>query len=107
MLFLIIFPLALALWIYAERRLGIAARICAGIACIVLIACGSYFTASVTPSYERQLHRSTMRMTGDLLSKGETQRVAQAVGIYNSIADTGTTYRASMEMWDVLNRVSK
>lgn len=40
---------------------------------------------------------------GDLLAKGESQRVQHAVQSYNSIASNGTTYGASMEMWRVLN----
>ena len=40
---------------------------------------------------------------GDLLAKGETQRVRQAVQAYTLIASNGTTYGASMEMWRVLN----
>ena len=105
--FLILFLLALAFWIYAERRLGVGARIGGGVLCIVLIACSAYFTASVMPSYERTVHRSSIRLTGELLSKGETQRVEQAISTYNSIAATGTTYRAGMEMWDVLNHGPK
>ena len=40
---------------------------------------------------------------GDLLAKGETQRVRQAVQAFTLIASNGTTYGASMEMWRVLN----
>ena len=107
MLILILFLMSLAFWIYAERRLGVAARVAGGLACIFLIGCTTYFVATVMPSYERTVHRSSLRLTGELLSKGETQRVEQAVIIYNSIAATGTTYRAGMEMWDVLNHGPK
>jgi hypothetical protein len=101
--FLILFFVALAFWIHAERRLGAAARISGGIFSMALIGCAAYFVATIIPSYERTFHRSSMRLTGELISKGETQRVQQAIHVYNGIAATGTTYRAAMEMWDVLN----
>jgi hypothetical protein len=105
--FLILFLLALAFWLHAERRMGVAARIGGGTACIVLVACGAYFMAGVIPSHERAAHRSSIRLAGELLSKGDTERVKQAINTYNSIAATGTTYRAGMEMWDVLNHGKK
>ena len=104
--FLILILLALAFWIYAERRLRVGARIGGGMLCIVLVAFGAYFSAVHLPS-ERLAHRSSLRLTAELLSKGETQRVEQALGVYNSIAATSTTYRAAMEMWDVLNHGPK
>jgi hypothetical protein len=48
-----------------------------------------------------------MRLTGELLLKGETQRVEQAIHTYNSNAATGTTYGAALQMWDVLNHGPK
>ena len=107
MVFLILFLVMLAFWIYAERRLGVAARVTSGIACMVFIACSSYFIASIMPSYERTFHKSSIRLSGELIAKGETQRVQQAIGTYTNISATGTTYRAAMQMWDVLNHGPK
>ncbi len=61
----------------------------------------------VIPSYERTFHKSSIRLSGELLAKGETQRVQQAISTYNNVAATGTTYRAAMQMWNVLNHGSK
>ena len=107
MAFSIIFLVMLAFWIYAERRLGVAVRVASGIACMVFIACSFYFIASIMPSYERTFHKSSIRLSGELIAKGETQRVQQAISTYTNIAATGTTYRAAMQMWDVLNHGPK
>ena len=44
-----------------------------------------------------------MRLMGELLAKGEAQRVQHALQSYSLIASNGTTYGASMEMWRILN----
>ena len=103
MIFPIIFLLALGFWIYAERHLGIAPRIGGGVACIVFVGCTCYYLASIIPSYERTFHRSSMKLTGELMATGATERVQQAVETYNRYASTGSTYTASMRMWSVLN----
>ncbi len=102
MIFLVIFLLAFAFWIYAEKKLGVATRICGGFACMVFIGFSFYFLASIIPSYERTFVRSSLRRSGELLSTGETQRVVQAIAIYNGMAGTNS-YRASMQMWEVLS----
>jgi len=98
----ILIPL-LALWVYAECRRGLAARISIGLALLIVCSVIAYSFAMFIPQYERAFHRSSLRLAGELTAKGETQRVQQAVQTYNSIAATGTTYGASMEMWHVLN----
>ena len=98
----ILLPL-LALWVHAERRWGLAARISFGLALLVACSVIAYDFAKFTPRYESGFHRSSLRLAEELTAKGETQRVQQAVQTYNSIASTGSTYRASMEMWHVLN----
>jgi hypothetical protein len=103
---ILLLPLAIAalcLWIYAERRLGLTARVAAGIAFLVLTGLICYFLAGIIPRYESTFHRSSLRLAGELTAKGETQRVLQAVQAYNRVASTGTTYCASMEMWYILN----
>ena len=98
----ILLPL-LAFWIYAERRWGLVARISIGLALIIACAVIAHEFAMFIPRYERTFHRSSLRLANELTTKGETQRVQQAFQIYTSIAATGTTYGASMEMWHVLN----
>ena len=98
----ILLPL-LALWIYAERRLGVVARIGVGLALMIACTVIAHEFAMFIPRYERTFHRSSLRLADELIARGETQRVHQAVQAYTSIAATGTTYGASMEMWRVLN----
>ena len=95
--------LALCCWVYAERRCGFAARLVSGIACIVLTGFTCHIVTNIIPRYESASHRSSLRLVSELIDKGETQRVQQAIQTYNNIAATGTSYRASMEMWHVLN----
>jgi hypothetical protein len=104
---LLLLLLSLGFWIYAERRLSFAARISSGVVCLLLLGANCYFVASVGPSYERTFHKSSIRLSGELIAKGETQRVQQAISAYTNIAATGTTYRAAMQMWDVLNHGPK
>ena len=106
MIWLILFSLALYFWIHAERHLGIGARVCGGLLCIALMAFGGYALAGVGHGYERLLHKNAIRMAGELLLKGETKRVEQAISTYNSIAATNT-YTAAMEMGDVLSQAPK
>jgi len=98
----ILLPL-LALWIYAERRWGLWTRIGVGLALMIACSVIAHEFAMFLPRYERTFHRSSLRLASELTAKGETQRVQSAVQTYTSIAATGTTYGASMEMWHVLN----
>jgi hypothetical protein len=66
-----------------------------------------WITSLVIPSYERKIHNSSLRLSGELLAKGETQRVQQAISTYTNVAATSTTYRAAMKMWDVLSHGPK
>ena len=97
----------LLLWVYAEVKLKRAARILSGLAAISCAAVLSWHLAGFIPDIERSQNRSSLRLAGELLATGETQRVQQAIQTYNSIAATGSTYRASMEMWDALNHEPK
>jgi hypothetical protein len=104
MQFIILLPLvAFGCWIYAEKRCGFAARLVTGIACMVLTGVACQSIANFIPRYESTFHKSSLRLAGELVAKGDTQRVHQAIQAYNRIASTGTTYGASMEMWYVLN----
>jgi hypothetical protein len=92
---------ACVFWLYAEKKLGVNARVGAALACMVLVGYSVYVLATIIPRYERSFTRNSMRLVGELISKGETQRVQQAVAAYNKAA-SNNTYRASMEMWHVL-----
>lgn len=102
MLLFVISFVALFFWLYAEKKLGVNARVAAGLACMVLVGYSVYVLATIIPKYERSFTRSSMRLAGELMSKGETQRVEEAVAAYNGAA-SNNTYRASMQMWNVLN----
>jgi len=83
------------------------ARISFGLAAIACAAILSWRLAGFIPDVERGHTRSSLRLASELLATGETQRVQQAMQAYSSIAATGSTYRATMEMWDVLNHGEK
>jgi hypothetical protein len=105
-----VFPLillSLFFWIYAENRLGCGYRIVGGVISMVIIAYTANFTALIIPHYESTFYRSSMRLASELISKGEPKRVEQAIQAYNTTATTDSTYRASMEMWSVLNHGPK
>lgn len=103
MIFIVIFILALAFWIYAERKLGLSVRVWAGLACMAFLGLACTFVANVIPSYERSFHTRSIQLSGELIARGETLRVQQAIGTYTNLAATGTTYGAAMRMWEVLN----
>ena len=100
---LLVFLVAFGHWLYAERRQAVSARVIAGIGCMVLIGFTCYWLGQIIPRYDSSFHRRSMLLTGEMLSKGETQRVRQAVQTYNNIATNGSTYHASMEMLHALN----
>ena len=70
---------------------------------IIVTALVTTEITAIIPRYESTFHESSLRLAADLLSKGETNRVLQALTTYNGIAATGSTYRAAMQMWIVLN----
>ena len=104
LILLLLLVLSLIVWIYAEQRLSLVARISSGAICILLLGGNCYFIASVGPNYESKFHKRSIQLSGELIAKGETQRVQQAFSIYTNIAATGTTYRAAMQMWEVLSQ---
>jgi hypothetical protein len=92
-----------ALWLYAEFKLGRAARICFGIASVASIAFVASELQSIVPIQESVLHGSSLKLAGELMASGQAVRVQQAIDAYNGQASTGSTYSAASEMWDVLN----
>jgi hypothetical protein len=74
---------------------------------VIFLLTALWMSSIVIPSYERKFHKNSIRLSGELLAKGETQRVQQAISIYTNVAATSTTYRAAMKMWDVLSHEPK
>ena len=104
MLFVLVFLVVFSAWIYAERKQRFGSRLGLGLASMVAIAFTSYWMGQVIPNYESSFHRRSLQRIGELLAKGETQRVQRAVQVYNTIATNRTmTYRASMELLHALN----
>jgi len=93
-------------WLYAERRLGLNARVLSGLACIALTGFACHFLAKYIPRYESRIHQSSIRLAGEMIEKGQTQRVQEAMRAYNNVATNGTTYGAAIQMWRVLNQES-
>jgi hypothetical protein len=99
-LFLLVFP---ALWLYAEFKQGHAARISLGIATMISIAFIVAQLGRILPTCESHVHRSSLKLAEELIARGETNRVQQALEAYNGQASPGSTYSAAFEMWYVLN----
>ena len=102
-----IFVLVIAIlvaWLIAEFQAGRVARISLGILSIVGCVAIAHVVAGIIPSYERQLHRASLRELGQLAARGDLQRVQQALSTYNDTAGTnGSTYTAAMKMWDIVS----
>ena len=89
---------ALILWIHAELRLGRWARITSGVVCLLVAIYLTFSLSRVGPRYERDFHRFALKRAEQCLANGETQRVEEALYRYNTIAATGDTYRAAIDM---------
>jgi hypothetical protein len=107
LILLLLLVLSLIVWIYAERRLSLVARISSGAICILLLGGNCYFVTSVGPNYESKFHKRSIQLSGELIAKGEIQRVQQAFSNYTNSVATDTTYHASKQMWEFLNQGQK
>ena len=101
----VLFLLALGFWGHAESHYGVRTRIAAGIALVASTCLAVLSLSEVARTYDA--HRSAMRLSGQMLSRGQTQRVAQAIQEYNAVATTDSTYRAAVTMWKSLNEHSE
>src|SRR5690348_3949951 len=99
-----LFLAALGFWGHAESHYGFRTRVGAGLALLASACIVLYALPRIGQTYERDFHRSAMRLSGELLAKGQTQRVAQAIRVYNTAATTGSTYQAAVMMWKSLNQ---
>jgi hypothetical protein len=81
-------------WIYAECRLKLPIRIGAGIACLLFIGTSTYYVHHI----ESDCHREALMYSELALTNGMPRLVLQALHTYNSIAATGSTFHAAMEM---------
>ena len=90
-------------WLYAEAKLGMSCRVICGLLCIAATGFACHSLARIIPRYESTLHRGSLSLAGELLARGESARVQQAIQTYNSLASNRTTYAASLELWRVLN----
>lgn len=105
---LILLAFFLLAWLLAEFRANRGIRIGLGILLIGGGAAAAHFSASVIPSYERQLHRASMKKLGELAASGEITRVQHALSAYNTTAGSnGSTHSAAMKMWKVLSSEPK
>ena len=107
LILLLLMVLALIVWIYAERRLSLVARISSGAICFLLLVWNCSFVVIMGPYYDSKFHKWSIQLSGELITKGEIQRVQRAFSTYTNIAATGTTYRAAMQMWEILSQGQK
>lgn len=100
----VVIPIALIpiFWLYAEFKLGRAARVSFGFLSIVVAVFLTCLFSQFTSEYERAWNRSSIKLAEELLAKGETNHVQRAFNAYNTIIATGSTFRASEKMWHVL-----
>ena len=96
--------LCLSVWLIAEMESS-RRVVRVGLGCLTMaaVAVSAYSLARFTPAIESGSTRNSLRLAEQLLSAGDTQRVQQAVHAYNEVATSGSTYRASFELWHVLN----
>ena len=99
--------LALIVWIYAERRLSLVARISSGAICFLLLVWNCSFVVIMGPYYDSKFHKWSIQLSGELITKGEIQRVQRAFSIYTNSVAPDTTYHASKQMWEFLNQGHK
>ncbi len=95
---------AFGFWGLAESRYTFRIRVGAGLALVASACLTLHVLVGIGSGYERDFHRSSIRLSGELLAKGQTQRVAEAIRDYNAAVATGSTYRAAVAMWESLNR---
>lgn len=100
---LVLFLLAFAYWLYAERHEGLRPRVISGLTCIALASVGVYALAMFGRQIATTLQESSMRKMGKLIEQGDVMRVQKAVQAYNRVAATDSPDRAAKEMWHVLN----
>ena len=105
MIVIIPFACLLVFWIYAELRLKILARIASGLACAIYAIYCAYVLASIVPGFERDFTKRSMVLCEEALTNGNPQTALQAVHIYNTVAATGNTYQASVQMFHALASV--
>ncbi len=95
-------------WLIVEFQAGRAVRIGLGVVSIAGVAVVVHYVAAIIPSYERQLHRASLRELGEIAESGDLQRVRQALSAYNATAGAnGSTYAAAVKMWDVVSHKPK
>jgi hypothetical protein len=94
-------------WLFAEFRLSRPWRLGSGIVAVTVTGLACYYAAGFVPELESFRHRRAMKQIAESLSVGDTNRVEQAVGMYNAVVLTGSTYEASGAMLQVLSRGEK
>ncbi len=100
MFFLAVLLVFVIAWLAAELRAGVGARISLGMVCMVVVASGWLFAEQRRAQLEA-LHQACFRKMGSALESGETEKVKQAISIYNTSAgDPARVFQAL----DVMNK---
>jgi len=104
----ILIVIVFSLWILAEFKANKILRITLGIIAISLIAYFTFLAVSVIPSYERQFNKSNLKKIEDYLKNDEITIVINSISKYNKIIEENNNYyKASMELWESLNKDEK
>ena len=100
--------LCFSVWVIAENvpSRGVL-RVGLGCFAMVAVAVLAYSLARFGPDIESGTTRSSLRLAEHLMATGGTDRVRQAIHTYNETAASASTYKASFELWDVLNHGSR
>jgi hypothetical protein len=91
-------------WLYAEFKFERGLRITLGLLSMICIFFLTNAFWENTVFYERAWHRNSIRDANYLLKQGQTNIVISAFDTYNSIAATGSTFRASEQMMHILRK---
>ena len=96
--------LCFSVWVIAENApsRGVL-RVVLGCFTMVAVATLAYSLARFGPDIESGTTRSSLRLAEHLMTTGNTDRVRQSIHAYNETASSASTYRASFELWYVLN----
>jgi len=97
------------MWIISEFKTNKSMiRIILGLLTIAIVAYFSIMANSVIPYYEKQLHKSCIKKLEESIQDNNVSKAKEAINTYNKIvSETDNSYKAVMEMWNILTKKDK